>query len=520
MRIQTLPALALASVLTPLALAACDLNVPDLNDPSLDDLRNHPNAISIGAACTGLLIGNRVGVATEPGYVDQLGILGREAYNFDAADPRYIGELLTGQLSPGSPYGGNFWGGPYANIQLGNVILGALDKATDLSDQDKSAIKGFTKTINALDLLQVVITHDRNGAVLDVNPDPLGKLPPIVTDTTQQYAKIISLLDGAVTDLTMAAAVDPMGQSAATFPFALGKGFAGFDTPLTFLHFNRAIRARVAVYRQDYQTALNIFTSQDPLQRSFLNDDPATLDINDGVYYAYSTKPGDTASALINPNIFVHPSIEADAEHDANNDPIDARLLRKTVPATSPPGSARATAGLPTRPSDNSQLPVLTFKKLYPNPEASVPLIRNEELVLLEAEALWFTNDQAGAITKLNAIRQVSGGSQLPPITTIPAKDADFVTKLLHEREFSLLFEGGHRWIDARRFDQQLDRQSGLPFNTLKTLPRFQPLDKDGKPVLDMDGNPIIDTLNIRYPIPLAECNARPGEPACMLGST
>ena len=24
---------------------------------------------------------------------------------------------------------------------------------------------------------------------------------------------------------------------------------------------------------------------------------------------------------------------------------------------------------------------------------------------------------------------------------------------------------------------------------------------------------------NVRYPIPLAECNARPGEPACELGS-
>ncbi len=511
MRIQTLPALALASVLTPLALAACDLNVPDLNDPSLDDLKNHPDAISIGAACTGLLIGNRGGVATEPGYVDQLGILGRESYNFDAADPRYIGELLTGELSSGSPYGGNFWAGPYANIQLGNVILGALDKVTDLSDQDKSAIRGFTKTINALDLLEVVITHDSNGAVLDVNPDPLGQLPPIITDTTQQYAKITGLLDGAVTDLT--AALDPKDPGAATFPFALGNGFAGFDTPLTFLQFNRAISARVAVYREDYQTALNIFTSTDPLQQSFLNDDPATLDINDGVYYAYSTKPGDTASALINPNIFAHPSIEADAEHDANNDPIDARLLRKTAPAASPPGSARATAGLPMHPGpDGTQLPVLTFKKLYPNPEASVPLIRNEELVLLEAEALWFTNDHAGAMARINAIRQVSGGSKLPQITTIPASDAGFVAVLLHEREFSLLFEGGHRWIDARRFDQR--------FGTLKTLPLFQPLDKDGKPMLDMDGKPIIDTLNVRYPIPLPECNARPGERACTLGST
>jgi hypothetical protein len=485
MRIQTLAALALSGVLAPLALAACDLDVPDLNDPSLDDLKNHPDAISVGAACTGLLIGNRGGKAAENGYVVQLGILGREAYNFDAADPRYITELLVGELNPGSPFGGAFWGGPYANIQLGNVIRGALDKVTDLSGDEKQAISGFTKTINALDLLEVVVTHDTNGAVLDVNPDPLGQLGPIVTDPAMQYATITKLLDDAATDLKAAAA----GGDA--FPFALGRGFAGFDTPTTFLTFNRALRARVAVYTQDYATALTA------LMQSFLNDNPATLDIDDGVFYAYSTKPGDTSSALINPNIFVHPSIEVDAEHDANNDPIDARLLRKTAVPKSPPGSARATAGLPKHP-DNSQLPVLTFKKLYPNPESSVPLIRNEELILLEAEAKWFTNDHTGAMAALNAVRQVSG--KLPPIAA-PADNAGFVAALLHEREFSLLFEGGHRWIDARRLGQ------------LARLPIFITVDP-------MTSMMTPDTLNVRFPVPLSECNARPNDPACMSSGT
>jgi hypothetical protein len=503
MRIQTLAALALAGGVAPLALAACDLNVPDLNDPSLDDLKNHPDAISVGAACTGLLIGNRGGKAAENGYVVQLGILGREAYNFDAADPRYISELLVGELNAGSPFGGAFWGGSYANIQLGNVILGVLDKVTDLSDDAKAAVRGFTKTINALDLLEVVVTHDTNGAVLDINPDPLGQLAPIVTDTAMQYAKIAGLLDDAVNDLKAAMA----GGDA--FPFALGRGFANFDTPTTFLTFNRALRARGAAYAKDYAMVLTA------LGQSFIDDVAETLDINDGVYYAYSTKPGDAPSALINPNIFVHPSIEADAEHDANNDPIDARLLRKTA-AVAPdklppkPGSTRVTFGLPKHPApDNSQLPALTFKKLYPSPESSVPLIRNEELILLEAEAKWFTGDHAGAVTALNTVRLVSGKGKLPAITTTPANDAGFVTALLHEREFSLLFEGGHRWIDVRRFQRQLQQQ----FPDAAKLPIFVTPGMNGDP-----DKP--DTLNIRFPIPLSECNARSNDPACMLGST
>lgn len=493
MRIQTRPALALASILTPLALAACDLDVPDLNDPSLDDLRNHPTAISIGAACTGLLIGNRGNIATEGGYVSQLGILGRESYNFDAADPRYIGELLAGDLSPGSPFGGNFWAGPYANIQLGNVILGALDKVSDLSDGDKSAIRGFTRTINALDLLQVVITHDTSGAVLEVNPDPLGPLAPIVTSTKDQYDKIIGLLEGAVTDLK--GAEDPAHPGEAVFPFSFGKGFAGFNTPSTFLKFNRAIRARVAVYREDYTTAKAIFDNKE----SFLDDNPMTFNPNDGVYYAYSTKPGDASNGLINPNIFLHPSIEADAAHDANNDPIDNRLQRKTAVAASPPGNDRATAGLPKHPGANGdQLPVLTFKGLYGSPESSVPLIRNEELVLLEAEARWFKGDHAGAIADLDLVRTVSG--KLDKLNPAPTDDAGFIAALMYEREFSLLFEGGHRWIDSRRFD--------ATYKTVARLPIFITVDKD-------TGKMTPDVVNLRYPIPITECDGRPTDPAC-----
>jgi hypothetical protein len=504
MHIQTRSLLALAGILTPLALAACDLDVPDLNDPSLDDLRNHPTAISIGAACTGLLIGNRGNVAAEGGYVSQLGILGRESYNFDAADPRYIGELLAGDLSPGSPFGGNFWAGPYANIQLGNVILGALDKVSDLSNRDMSAIRGFTKTINALDLLQVVITHDTSGAVLDVNPDPLGPLAPIVTDTKTQYDKIIGLLEGAVTDLK--GAEDPAHPGEAVFPFAFGKGFAGFNTPSTFLKFNRAIRARVAVYREDYATAKAIFDNKE----SFFDDNPMTFNPDVGVYYAYSTKPNDASNGLINPNFFVHPQIVADAvnaAHDAMNNPTDDRLARKTAVAALPPANPRVTDGLP-KDSSGKQLPVRTFKGLYASPESSVPLIRNEELVLLAAEARWFQGDHAAAIADLDLVRTVSG--KLGPLNPAPTDDASFIAALMYEREFSLLFEGGHRWIDSRRLDAR--------FHTVAKLAIFITVDKDDPTKKTPDGKTDATPngkVNLRYPIPIAECDGRPTDPAC-----
>jgi hypothetical protein len=450
------------------ALPACGLDIPDLNNPSLSDLQDHPTAISIGAATTGLLIGGRRNHAAENGYVMLLGILGREAYNFDGADPRYVSEMLVGTLNQGSPFGGNFWGLPYANIRDENIVLDAIDKVGDLDDTQKSAIRGFTKTIEAIDLLEVVVTHDTNGEVIDTDRDPLAALAPIVTkDAT--FDEIVSLLEDGNTDLAAG------GDS---FPFALSKGYAGFDTPATFAKFNRAIRARVAVYRGDYSNALVV------LGDSFLDDTSANIDLNLGVYYVYSTKPGDLANQLINPNIYVHPSVEADAQKDTMGNP-DARFTTKT-----------ATAGNPGPRSST-----LNFSRLYSNPESSVALIRNEELVLLKAEALFFSGVPANiplAIAELNIVR--IGAGHLPGYSN-PTPDSDtFTEQLLYERRYSLLFEGGHRWIDTRRL------------NKLADLPVFSSTADDGTVTTD--------TLNVRFPLPNAECDARPGEPACALGST
>jgi hypothetical protein len=453
--------IAIGGILGALAITACDLDVPDLNNPGIDELRQHPTAISVGVATTGLLIGNRTTHGAENGYVSQLGILGREAYCFDSADPRFVRELLEQVLNPGSPFGGNFWQFSYSNIRMANIILGVVDKVEDFTAENKHAIVGFTKTMEALDLLRVIVTHDTNGAVVDTNHEVTDPLPPIVDkDTT--YAAIAKLLDDAVPELTM-------GGDA--FPFLLDDGFSDFADPPSFLTFNRAIRARVAVYMKDYGHALAF------LHDSFLNDGTSAttpLNLEAGADYTYTTKGGDVTNGLATPNIFAHASVIADAQAG------DKRLARKVVKAK----QAGALRGLS---ADQ------TFT-MYAKPTSSIPLIHNKELILLRAEVEWFQPgatpaDKQKAIDDLNIVRVNDGG--LAKITAIPADDATFVTELLYERRYSLLFEG-HRLIDLRRFDRTMEL----------------PLDKD------------THKRNIRWPIPLTECNARPGEPRCMLGST
>ncbi|HEY5925154.1 MAG TPA: RagB/SusD family nutrient uptake outer membrane protein [Kofleriaceae bacterium] len=438
------------------AVPACDLDVPDLNNPGIDDLEENPTAPAVTAACTGLLIGNRRNHAAANGFVAQLGIVGREAYNFDQADPRFVGELLQGTLNRGSPFGGNFWTLPYANVRLANTVLGAVEKVPDFSPEEKAGIRGFTKTIMALDLLEVISTRDDIGAVIDTNK-PIGDIGAIV-DKTMVLTEIARLLDDGAMDL--------MGAGD-EFPFKLSNGFAGFDEPMSFRTVNRAVRARVAAYQKNYAVALTA------LGESFIDDTMVTVaDLDVGVYYSYSTGPGDTTNALINPNIFAHPSLKTDVM--MNGTAADLRFTRK-VEMAEKPGSAQGLT------SD------IVFT-IYTSPASPVALIRNEELLLLRAEAKFFTSDAAGAMTDLNLVRTTSGGLAMIG-GGAPSEDA-FVTALLYEREFSLLFEG-HRWIDVRRFGR------------LDTLP------------LDAPDH----TRNRRYPIPQAECNARPGEAACELTS-
>src|SRR5712672_4252581 len=110
MRILSMRVTSLIATVAVLLFAnACqDLIVPDYNNPGLDDLINNPTPTKIAQAAQGLLVGTRVGIGEQNGYISLLGILGRESYNFDPADPRFITEMLIGQIDGGSQaFGGN-----------------------------------------------------------------------------------------------------------------------------------------------------------------------------------------------------------------------------------------------------------------------------------------------------------------------------------------------------------------------------------------------------------------------------
>ena len=439
------------------------LVIPNYNQPTTEGVSKDPKGVQYLAS--GLLAGIR---NTFAGVNRDFGVFGREAYNYFSTDGRFISNYLVGipgpqRLDPAGFASGN-WTGHYQN-QRNAVQLIEVANATNLSDQQKSATAGFAKTIRALELLYVIISRDTLGAPVDIPADPNSPADFVSRDSVYKF--ISGTLDAAATDLQ---------AGGAAFPFTLHSGFAGFDTPATFLQFNRALAARVLAYRGSlgcgtacYTQAL---TALNGTWVSPVGGATSLADLNRGVYNIYSTAAGDTpnANSFAQDNfIFAHASIESDAQTTPGG-AKDDRYTRKVVPLASP-----------VSPPQNLNIPATHRFTIYPTPSTPAPIIRNEELMLIRAEANIFNNNFAAAMQDINNIRSVSGGGLAPVVIT---SQANGLTALLYERRYSLLFEG-QRWNDYRRF------------GILNQLP------------LDQPGQFVAKVM----PIPQAECDARVTKP-------
>lgn len=470
-----------ALVLVALAAAGCDsLNAPNYNFGDLAGLEENPSRASIGAAVTGLTITTRQVYAEDDNdLVAMTGILGRENYVLDVADPRFVSEMLAGELQSGSPaFGGNFWGRPYENVRVADIILAGVDAVgpAELSDAEKNAVRGFVKTWKALDLLIIAETRDENcdgslGCPVEVVDDPEGLAS--VVGIRGVYDEIERLLDEGASDL---------GSASTAFPFQLHSGFSGFDTPATFRQLNRALAARVDAYiASEFDEPSKYSEVLSDLDGSFMD---VGGDLATGLYHTFSAGSGDTPNGLFqpssDPNYRAHPSFRNEARLQADGESLDQRYLDKSRPV-----EPRTFQGVGSNIGFNKYLSI----------DAPVPVIRNEELILLAAEAHIMMGQMDAAEPFLNDVRTRSGG--LAAVDLSGMSQAQAITELLYDRRYSLWAEGGHRWIDARRFDR------------LDSLPVDCPNPPEGTIISCPEGAEHI--VNARYPIPIDEVLARGG---------
>lgn len=401
---------------------SCAKDYGNLNSPTVESFLDNASASDLNNLVSGTESGIRNNTAL---YLDDVGTIGRENYRFSAAEPRYVTDLLgadNATLSNSNFYITNTWASRYRVVKNCNILIQAAANSKKISPAEKAGYTGFARTIIAYQLLLALNQTDSNGIRLDVsNPDALGPIVPLA----QALTGIQSILDSGKNDLSTASVI-----------FPLSNGFIGFNDAAGLIQFNRALSARVQVYQSNWNAVLAA------LGESFYG---LNKNFNIGVYSVFGTGSGDQLNPAYIPQNSTgevrpaHPSYATDIL--PTDDRISKAMLRTSTVSLN---------GL----SSNRDVWV------YTSATAPMPIVRNEELILIYAEA----NIQLGVFAEaLKAINQVRTGHNLLPYSGTVDKPS-LISEMLYERRYSLYMEG-HRWVDVRRY------------NLLNTLPIDRPGD-------------------------------------------
>ena len=357
----------------------------------------------------------------------------------------------------------------YAHIRSINLYLRGVTNSTELSEAEKHAALGFAKTIKAYHFHRLIVRTGPLGIPMDVDRAISDEPAPFVSQT-DAYAAIVALLDEAKADLL---------AGGGEFPFVFAPGWTGFTVPADFLRFNRGLLARVQVNR----ALLNgcggpCFTAAlTALSESFITTASLPLSLATGVYIAFDQAAGEPTNPITENltalRYYVHPSIAALVQ-DRGDGSKDLRWATKFREGT--PKVLNDLTGTIKPILYNTNTEVASASNL----SADIPLLKNEELILLRAEANLALGNKQAAIDDINLIRVHSGGLQPSALSEASSNEA-ILDELLYNRLMSLIFEQGVRWIDARKYGR------------LAALPR----DRAG------------DVVHEHQIVPTAECDAR-----------
>ncbi len=482
--------LAIAAALLALGVGACNFDIMNTNQPTLDDLLQNPTRSKLQFFGSGLFAQARQDIQN---FIWRVGSMGREGINLSGNNQPDFIEPYFGPVEGGGSFGDTQWATPYVEVRDANVFLTALAKTPDIAADpvhgvaagEKAGARALANTLKALSLMYVIETRAQLGAPVAVDVAVTATPAPFVRQDSV-YKYIVALLDSGAADLGR------VGTDT-VFLFPLPPGFALFATPATFLQFNRALAAKANVLRATDSTATQAAcggnkttcyaTALTAMGASFLSTAPTNF--GTGAFYDFGTGSGDVLNNMSEPLSALTFFALQDNIADADTQPIpghvkDQRVLSKIAPATS-----QQTALLGSIPIPGQLKFTVYMTNGAADPTHPIPVIRDEELVLLRAEAEWFTGNHAAALIDLNNVRQNSGKLAADTVTTA-SPDSNFVKALMYERRYSLLWEQGTRWVDARRFGRLSDIPPDIPAS-------FVPQGRV-PPVM---------------PVPQSECNAR-----------
>jgi hypothetical protein len=484
--------LALAAV--GVAAGACKDSM-SLKDPNAPDLASVSGALTpanLQTLVTGVLDEERRSI--DYPFLVFPGTLARDIVRLDNSESRFESETLEGPPSSGGFLSRGFT--PYfAVIRAENNLLATLPHATaELTGPghqgDTTIIAGFIRTLKANDFYTVLATRDTIGLPIAVeNPDQVA---PIRCKPTV-LAYLSALLDTGYTELRAAQAA-----GTTTLPVQLPGGFTSngdYSDVANLIKFNRGLKGKIEVYRglagngaqsfTDAITALNIALAD-------IGSTPSAADLAMGPYYQFSSSGSDAANPLFDSRIHFTNSVGDSIQ------PGDKRAS-KIITRTSP-----AILSVDEYEFNLKYDPAVTVTSNPANQVRSIPILKNEELILLRAQAKIGLNQLAAAQQDINIVRTVSGG--LAPYTAPFASQTAAINALLYEKRYSLLTDGPQRLVDLRAYGR-LNATSFPATTTDASGATIQ------NPLSPYPGDPFNKVL----PLPQAEIDARSGNVACVM---
>lgn len=380
------------------------------------------------------------------------GTVGREVIYSASTDNRYFTELLgtnTTQYS-GTAAGANDPAGIFNTYyaaysqtrRRAEQFLLSAQNTSSISATQKKAVEGFARTIQAYVTLNLANMQGKNG-IRETFSDLLTPGDQLKPGKFGTYASALTVCKKYADDGL--AALNAAGTG--NFPFTMNSGWAGFNTIDNFKKFNRAVAARIAMYQNDWAGVITA------LSQSFL--DPAG-NIKTGPSFIFSTAANDVTNGLFHvPN--------------SNGAPF---VVFNDVIAAAESGDNRifgATAKVAARTSARQSGAFTSTHEvvMFASNTTSLSIIRNEELLLMWAEAKAQQNDlNAGATSAIPIVNIIRASAGLAPYSGAITQAA-VIDEVLKQRRFSLFFEG-HRWFDMRRYNRlnQITPQGTIGSNT------------------------------------------------------
>jgi hypothetical protein len=421
-----------------LAAAGCkdNANVNPIDAPTVDALSGGLTTTSLQQLATGSIAADRGSLGFS--FSQEPEIWARDVYRFDASEPRFVQETLQVNPDPGSFSGSGAWAAYYTAQRAQNNLILALANAgaPAFVPAQITAAKGFLRTLKALDEFRIIEMHDTVGAVIQTD-DANAVLP--IRCKTAVLAYVAALLDSANADFTAAGGTTVL-------PFALPSGWStgiagrDYSQVKNLVLFNRGLKGKVDFYRgldRTAPTAALFTTAIAELTQALGGAAAGAAPVANFAKSPYYTFPATSSDASLNP--------QSDSKVGLNPQVLDSIQAGDTRRSKIVARTTITYTGV--TPALTTSITAATATATPANQTAPLAILKDEELVLLRAQAEIEAGQLANAVLDVNSVRTSYGLGAVAFATTAAGR-----TAVLYEKRYSFLYEGSQRLEDLRAY--------------------------------------------------------------------